>query len=74
MKIETPIKYFDDINGKLIEETDEFDTTPSATISFNFGYGSTLDGVERTFHLNQEHAEELFYDFLGKYPHLRNNI
>lgn len=68
MKNET-IKYICDITGKACEPMN--DTEHSATLRFDFGYGSKLDGAHAEFHLSAAAAEEVWAVLSEKYPQLK---
>ena len=57
MKTET-IQYVCDLTGKPCAPMSE--TEHSATLRFDFGYGSRLDGAHGEFHLSAIAAEEVW--------------
>lgn len=68
MKTET-VKYVCDITGK--ESAPMSGTEHSATLHFDFGYGSKLDGAHGEFHLSAAAAEEVWTLLERHYPQLR---
>ena len=69
MKTET-IEYVCDITGKKCEPMSE--SEHSATLSFDFGYGSKLDGTHAEIHLGAVAAEEVWALLCERYPQLRS--
>jgi len=63
------IKYICDITGKECEPMSE--TEHSATLRFDFGYGSNLDGAHGEFHLSAAAAEEVWALLKRHYLQLR---
>ena len=68
MKTES-IRYTCDLTGKPCEPATE--TEHSATLRFDFGYGSKLDGAHGEFHLSAVAAEEVWALLHSRYPQLR---
>ena len=68
MKTETT-QYLCDITGKPCEPMSE--TEHSATLRFDFGYGSKLDGTHGEFHLSATAAEDVWALLKSRYPQLR---
>ena len=68
MKTET-VEYVCDITGKQCEPMSE--SEHSATLSFDFGYGSKLDGTHAEFHFGAAAAEEVWTLLRQRYPQLR---
>lgn len=65
MKTET-IKYICDITGQECEPISA--SEHSATLRFDFGYGSKLDGAHAEFHLGAAAAEEVWVLLKRHYP------
>lgn len=68
MKTQT-IRYFCDTTGKECEPMSE--TEHAATLRFDFGYGSKLDGAHAEFHLSAAAAEQVWALLKSHYPQLR---